>query len=554
MTIRLVAVDMDGTFLHSDDTYDRDRFARLRGRMDGAGVRFVVASGNQYEQLRSFFDAPDQLGFVADNGAYVIDAGEVVAEARIAPEAVIAVAELLEADGIPYLASGPGRAFVPDWVPEDFYRLMTRYYHSLQRVADIRDVRDRVFKFALFDERGLPADLEQRLAAAVGEAIVPVNSGHGSMDLGAPGIHKAAGLRVLLDRWGIDPADVAAFGDSANDLEMLRLAGTGVATANAADVVREACDHHTDSNNDDGVLNRLDAWFGKGTAMAKILFIDIDGTLVDYHNHLPASAVAAIRQAREAGHQVLLCSGRAKPENPDEVWDIGVDGYVGGNGNYVEHHDQVVFANAISPEDCRAIVDWLRARGLEFYLETNAGLFASEDFGEAAVPAMEIYSARKGRPAPKRDKVVFHGMTFDGPWYRDDVMKLSYLLNSYADHLAAVEAFPHLQHGTWGGRGAEALFGDIGVTGVTKAVAVQAILDHLGADRADTIAFGDATVDIPMFEECGYGVAMGNASQDLKDVANLVTTDVEEDGLANAFATLGLIPAPDAKAAPATTA
>ena len=117
---------------------------------------------------------------------------------------------------------------------------------------------------------------------------------------------------------------------------------------------------------------------------------------------------------------------------------------------------------------------------------------------------------------------------------------MSYILASYADHLAATEAFPGLQHGTWGGRDAEALFGDIGPSGITKAHAVDALLDHLQADRADTIAFGDASVDIPMFQACAVGVAMGNASDDLKALATLVTGDVEADGLADAFRDLGL--------------
>ena len=70
--------------------------------------------------------------------------------------------------------------------------------------------------------------------------------------------------------------------------------------------------------------------------------------------------------------------------------------------------------------------------------------------------------------------------------------------------------------------------------------AVDALLDHLQADRADTIAFGDASVDIPMFQACAVGVAMGNASDDLKALATLVTGDVEADGLADAFRDLGL--------------
>lgn len=78
------------------------------------------------------------------------------------------------------------------------------------------------------------------------------------------------------------------------------------------------------------------------------------------------------------------------------------------------------------------------------------------------------------------------------------------------------------------------------MSGITKKYAVDKILTHLGAGRADTIAFGDANVDIPLFEACAYGVAMGGASEDLKAIADLITDDVDEDGLAHAFEKLGL--------------
>lgn len=272
---------------------------------------------------------------------------------------------------------------------------------------------------------------------------------------------------------------------------------------------------------------------------SKVLFIDVDGTLVDYHGRLPDSAAKALAEAREAGHLVLFCSGRAVAEMPESLWDLKPAGYIGGNGNYIEIGDVVVLQNALSAADCRAIVDWLAGRGTEFYLEANAGLFASPGFREAAAPVMVQYTQRKGQPPPGAD-LGFHGMVYGGELYRDDVMKISYLLDSYDDHLAAKAEFPGLQHGVWGGRGADALFGDVGVAGVTKAIAVQAVLDYLKVDRDRTIAFGDAAVDLPMFAECGFKVAMGNASDDVKEAADLITDDVEHDGLANALAALGL--------------
>jgi Cof subfamily protein (haloacid dehalogenase superfamily) len=275
--------------------------------------------------------------------------------------------------------------------------------------------------------------------------------------------------------------------------------------------------------------------------MPRILFVDVDGTLVDYHNRLPASAVAAVRAARAAGHRVYLCTGRSRAEMPESLWDIGVDGMIGGNGSYVEDAGEVVLHQALTGTQCHELVEWLHSRGLEFYLETNDGLFASERFEEAATPVIALYSARNGKSAPATVSAAFHGMVFGARLDRDDVNKISYILTSIEDHLAAREAFPDLQHGTWGGRDAQALFGDVGPSGITKAHAVAALLQHLHADPADTIAFGDATVDLPMFRACAVGVAMGNASDDLKAVATLVTDDVEDDGLANAFARLHLV-------------
>lgn len=178
--------------------------------------------------------------------------------------------------------------------------------------------------------------------------------------------------------------------------------------------------------------------------MSKLIFLDVDGTLVDYENCLPDSAVVAIRAARSKGHRVYLCTGRSRAEVYPPLWDIGLDGMIGGNG-------------------------------------------------------------------------------------------------SYQDHLDSAAAFPDLNAGTWGGAGETALFGDLGVKDITKARAVDALLAHLGAKRADAIAFGDAKADIPMFDACAYSVCMGSGGEEAKLAADYVTAPVDEDGLFKAFDALGLL-------------
>lgn len=275
--------------------------------------------------------------------------------------------------------------------------------------------------------------------------------------------------------------------------------------------------------------------------MGKIIFIDVDGTLVDYENNIPASAVDAIRCARKNGHKVYISTGRSKAEVYDNIWDIGLDGMIGGNGSYVEDGGKVVMHQLITPDQCKHIVDWLHGRGLEFYLESNNGLFASEHFETGALEAIQRYSERKGKSSNITVRDVFPDMIFDGDLYRDDLNKVSYVLSSYQDYLDACEEFPNLQNGTWGGAGETALFGDIGVQNISKAHAIQKLLDYLHADVEDTIAFGDAKIDIPMFEYCNYSVCMGSGGAEAKEAADYVTDDVTRDGLYKAFQYLKLI-------------
>ena len=94
-TIKIVAVDVDGTFVRSDYTYDVPRFRRILSRMQDAGCQFVVASGNQYYQLRDLFPGyEDELSFVAENGAFVKDHKELVFAADMPKETVDAVIDV----------------------------------------------------------------------------------------------------------------------------------------------------------------------------------------------------------------------------------------------------------------------------------------------------------------------------------------------------------------------------------------------------------------------------------------------------------------------------
>lgn len=278
--------------------------------------------------------------------------------------------------------------------------------------------------------------------------------------------------------------------------------------------------------------------------MSKIILIDVDGTLVNYENVLPDSAVEAIRAARKNGHKVYISTGRSRAEVYENIWAIGLDGMIGGNGSYVEADGKIIFHQQITLGQCKKIVDWLHEKNLEFYLESNNGLFASENFETRGEKTIQEYCARKNKPDADKMTVkkVFPEMIFgEKNFYRDDLNKISFILNSYENFLQAEKNFPEMKVGTWGGAGETALFGDFGVKNISKANAIEILLKYLNADKKDTIAFGDAKIDIPMLEFCEVGVAMENGGDEIKKIADFVTDSVDADGLKKAFEKLNLI-------------
>ncbi len=279
--------------------------------------------------------------------------------------------------------------------------------------------------------------------------------------------------------------------------------------------------------------------------MRKIVFLDVDGTLIDYEAKMPASAAKAVDMARANGHKVYICTGCSKAEVLQRnLCDL--DGMIGGNGAYVEDNGEVVMHHGLTKEEVKHIVDWCNERHLGFYLEANSGMYSNDYVYEQGPEVMVKYSQGKGaslEQATETSKkfmdsfIHLHGEDL----YRDDVNKISFILSSYQDHLDSKVEFPTLEANTWGGKGEHALWGDLGPTGITKKHAIEVLLEHLGADVKDTISFGDAKIDLSMFELCAYNVAMGNGGKEIKEAADYITDDVNEDGLYNAFKYLGLI-------------
>jgi len=264
MTIKLIAVDMDGTFLNNQMEYDKERFFKQYKKMKELGIHFVVASGNQYYQLKSFFDEiQDEISYVSKNGAFIIDQGEEVFAVDIPKKDIkLILEELVSHNKFEIVLCGKESAYVQENVSDTFYKTMNKYYHRLKRVSNFNEVEDQILKFALScpDDETLP--LRDLLYSKIGSIVTPVSSGHGSIDLIIPPpFHKASGIQLLQEKWNIKDNETMAFGDGGNDIEMLKHVEYGFAMENGSDEVKSIAEFTAPSNKNSGVLEIIDQYF-----------------------------------------------------------------------------------------------------------------------------------------------------------------------------------------------------------------------------------------------------------------------------------------------------
>jgi Cof subfamily protein (haloacid dehalogenase superfamily) len=254
----------------------------------------------------------------------------------------------------------------------------------------------------------------------------------------------------------------------------------------------------------------------------KIIFLDIDGTLIDYQHNLPGSARTAVQAARRRGHRVYLATGRCKAEIYDEILSIGFDGMICANGTYIESGGTVVQNLTIEASLAARALSWLTAKSCGYYYQSTEGLFADELF-RASFSRSDVSLIRSDHLYP--------------------VQKINFILHPGILDEASRLFGSVLQIASWSGSGTIPEFGEFSPPATNKALAVASLIGMLGIDRSDTISFGDAESDIAMIEYCNTGVAMGNALPVVKAHADFTTGSVMDDGILKAFRHLDIIPA-----------
>ena len=255
----------------------------------------------------------------------------------------------------------------------------------------------------------------------------------------------------------------------------------------------------------------------------KAVFFDIDGTLVSFTTHaVPESARRAIEKLRERGIKVFIATGRLL-RHTEVVSDIEVDGYITVNGSYcLTSSGEVIFEQAFPKDVVERIFALEKEYGFRAAVMTHENIFVD---------------SLSGRPSEVADMVDITPVEAD----LDEIVATQSVLQMCPYISKELEQnimplLPECVSSRW-----IDMFMDLNLKGIDKSVAARRVMEYYGYTLDEAMAFGDGGNDVPIVRDVGVGVAMGNACEELKSVADYVTESVDEDGIEKALQHFGLI-------------
>ena len=256
------------------------------------------------------------------------------------------------------------------------------------------------------------------------------------------------------------------------------------------------------------------------------LFFDIDGTLVSFKTHkIPASTIRALTEAKANGSQVYIATGRP----PMIITNLGaiehlIDGYITINGALCYIGDELICYRPIDKEDVMTCVEDSKAKGYGLIVVGRDKAAVLDPTGSVDRIFCQYLNVKLYDTLSPLEEIL-----------QQDVLQLTAFFDSaYEQEMLA--RMPHCVSGRW-----HPEFTDITSIDADKGKGILAIARHKGFDASRTIAFGDGGNDLSMILQAGIGVAMGNATDNLKQHADYITTSVDDDGILNALLHLNLM-------------
>lgn len=265
-------------------------------------------------------------------------------------------------------------------------------------------------------------------------------------------------------------------------------------------------------------------FFSSKDLMIKAIFFDIDGTLASFNTHQISPVTReAIEILKSKGIKVFIASGRSAFEL--QILDnIEFDGYIILNGSHCfTASGQAIYKRPISKEDISRLVKWLKNRSIPFLFVHDTGQFIS-CVNDEVKQISKLVEIDVPTVMPIEEAL------------EKDIFQLSGYFAEGEENGLFVNVLTQCEQARWC-----PYFTDIIAKGNSKSNGIQQILDFHRIDISETMAFGDGGNDISMLKYVAIGIAMGNASEEVKAAADYVTASVDDEGIYQALQHFNLI-------------
>ncbi|HIH1027434.1 TPA: HAD-IIB family hydrolase [Streptococcus agalactiae] len=276
----------------------------------------------------------------------------------------------------------------------------------------------------------------------------------------------------------------------------------------------------------------------------KAVFFDIDGTLLNDRKNVQKSTIKAIRNLKDQGILVGLATGRGPSFVQPFLENLGLDFAVTYNGQYIYSRSEIIYINQLSKTTVYRLIRYAGARRREISLGTASGLLGSGIIGLGTSRLGQIVSSLVPRKWAKAIERSFkHFIRRIKPQNIDSLMVILrepiyqvVLVATEGESERIQKQFPRVKLTR-----SSPYSMDVISEGQSKVKGIERVGQCYGFDLSEVIAFGDSDNDIEMLSQVGIGVAMGNASQQVKENARYTTADNNDDGISKALAHYGLI-------------
>ena len=255
--------------------------------------------------------------------------------------------------------------------------------------------------------------------------------------------------------------------------------------------------------------------------MRKIVFFDIDGTLVDSFagvKEMREDVKKSIKDLQAQGNYIFIATGRPYAFLSQEILNFGFDGFILANGALATMNGKILYSDFMDKDYVKNMVNEFDRCNIQYTLETPHYTYLKKEFKE--------FNYFYNKVGINNELII---QEYDLSQLQ--VQKIEVLCpDEYAAKKCVSLVESNSEYGYFSSVSEKAY--EIYLKRNTKAHGILKVLDILNIPIEDSYAFGDGINDIEMLSTVGCGIAMGNASDEVKKYAHKVTESVHDDGVA----------------------